>query len=231
MPISDLRLQSISIIDENFSIHFHCLLSMIKSFQKIHNSIFFCLFSLSQSRLSQLGKLILQGAFSISYDNKKDGKTIIKDQLSRLKVQQRQVFVFENAVIFCKKRDENTRHGAGGPQTGYTYKSQLQVCMICYKERAKSGNMQKSLNVLVNLPNLFCTLPKEFAKSLWDFVHSLISLWHFHTDCQCILLVAYNILICTVMTHIDIETMHYCVKVRVRLNHVAFKVGSLSEST
>ena len=80
----------------------------------------------SQGRFSQQGKLLLQGSFSISYENKKD-KTV-KDQLSRFKAQQRHVFVYENSVMFCKKREEksdNSRQGT--PRADYLYKSSLEV--------------------------------------------------------------------------------------------------------
>lgn len=77
----------------------------------------------AQGNLSELGKLLMQGSFSVWTDHKK-GHSKVKD-LARFKPMQRHLFLHEKAVLFCKKRDENGEGYEKAPS--YSYKQSLNV--------------------------------------------------------------------------------------------------------
>ena len=103
--------------------------TIVKKLKTIHKSIAISIdaidFCVLQGRLSQQGKLLLQDTFDISYESKKD-KRALKEHISRLKAPQRQVFLYENVVLFCKRRDDDTRIKRSG-SAAYIYKSALEV--------------------------------------------------------------------------------------------------------
>lgn len=76
-----------------------------------------------QGNLSDLGKLLMQGSFSVWTDHKK-GHTKVKE-LARFKPMQRHLFLHEKAVLFCKKREENGEGYEKAPS--YSYKQSLNV--------------------------------------------------------------------------------------------------------
>lgn len=76
-----------------------------------------------QGNLGDLGKLLMQGSFSVWTDHKK-GHTKVKE-LARFKPMQRHLFLHEKAVLFCKKREENGEGYEKAPS--YSYKQSLNV--------------------------------------------------------------------------------------------------------
>ncbi|KFV43285.1 Proto-oncogene DBL, partial [Gavia stellata] len=73
--------------------------------------------------LSELGKVLMQGSFSVWTGHRK-GPTKMKD-LARFKPMQRHLFLYEKALVFCKKREE---HGDGYDKTSsYSFKHFLKV--------------------------------------------------------------------------------------------------------
>ena len=74
-----------------------------------------------QGDLSGYGRLLMQGAFSVWADHKRD---IIRDL--RYKTMLRHLFLYEKAILFCKKKDdENNPENAT-----YQFKNVLQVIII-----------------------------------------------------------------------------------------------------
>uniref|UniRef100_A0A8C2UPS7 Guanine nucleotide exchange factor DBS n=1 Tax=Chinchilla lanigera TaxID=34839 RepID=A0A8C2UPS7_CHILA len=73
--------------------------------------------------LGDLGKLLMQGSFSVWTDHKK-GHTKVKE-LARFKPMQRHLFLHEKAVLFCKKREESGEGYEKAPS--YSYKQSLNV--------------------------------------------------------------------------------------------------------
>ena len=55
--------------------------------------------------MNELGKMVLQGAFSVWLGHRK-GATKMKD-FARFKPMQRHLFLYEKAVMFCKRRFES----------------------------------------------------------------------------------------------------------------------------
>lgn len=81
------------------------------------------LFSLPQGNLSELGKLLMQGSFSVWTEHKK-GHAKVKD-LARFKPMQRHLFLHEKALLFCKRREENGEGYEKAPS--YSFKQSLSV--------------------------------------------------------------------------------------------------------
>ncbi|XP_038286720.1 guanine nucleotide exchange factor DBS isoform X1 [Canis lupus familiaris] len=88
--------------------------------------------------LSDLGKLLMQGSFSVWTDHKK-GHSKVKD-LARFKPMQRHLFLHEKAVLFCKKREENGEGYEKAPS--YSYKQSLNMAAVGITENVK-GDVRK----------------------------------------------------------------------------------------
>ncbi|XP_073068434.1 guanine nucleotide exchange factor DBS isoform X6 [Manis javanica] len=88
--------------------------------------------------LSQLGKLLMQGSFSVWTDHKR-GHAKVKD-LARFKPMQRHLFLHEKAVLFCKKREENGDGYEKAPS--YSYKQSLNMMAVGITENVK-GDLKK----------------------------------------------------------------------------------------
>ncbi|XP_014383373.1 guanine nucleotide exchange factor DBS isoform X3 [Alligator sinensis] len=88
--------------------------------------------------LNELGKLLMQGSFSVWTDHKK-GHSKVKD-LARFKPMQRHLFLHEKAVLFCKKREENGEGYEKAPS--YSYKHSLNMTAVGITENVK-GDAKK----------------------------------------------------------------------------------------
>uniref|UniRef100_A0A8C6DCR0 MCF.2 cell line derived transforming sequence n=1 Tax=Moschus moschiferus TaxID=68415 RepID=A0A8C6DCR0_MOSMO len=86
--------------------------------------------------LNELGKMIMQGAFSVWIGHKK-GTTKMKD-FARFKPMQRHLFLYEKAIIFCKRRVES---GEGGDRyPSYSFKHCLKMDELGVTEYVKGDN-------------------------------------------------------------------------------------------
>ncbi|KAM4860067.1 guanine nucleotide exchange factor DBS isoform 3-T3 [Thomomys bottae] len=88
--------------------------------------------------LSDLGRLLMQGSFSVWTDHKK-GHTKVKE-LARFKPMQRHLFLHEKAVLFCKKREESGEGYEKAPS--YSYKQSLNMTAVGITENVK-GDARK----------------------------------------------------------------------------------------
>uniref|UniRef100_A0A8D2Q3Q1 MCF.2 cell line derived transforming sequence like n=1 Tax=Varanus komodoensis TaxID=61221 RepID=A0A8D2Q3Q1_VARKO len=88
--------------------------------------------------LNELGKLLMQGSFSVWIDHKK-GHSKVKD-LARFKPMQRHLFLHEKAILFCKKREENGEGYEKAPS--YSYKHSLNMAAVGITENIK-GDAKK----------------------------------------------------------------------------------------
>ncbi|XP_075446787.1 guanine nucleotide exchange factor DBS isoform X14 [Ascaphus truei] len=89
-----------------------------------------------EGNLNDLGKLLMQGSFSVWTDHKK-GHSKVKD-LARFKPMQRHLFLHEKAVLFCKKREENGEGYEKAPS--YSYKHSLNMTAVGITENVKGDN-------------------------------------------------------------------------------------------
>ncbi|XP_053162908.1 guanine nucleotide exchange factor DBS isoform X4 [Hemicordylus capensis] len=83
--------------------------------------------------LNELGKLLMQGSFSVWTDHKK-GHSKVKD-LARFKPMQRHLFLHEKAILFCKRREENGEGYEKAPS--YSYKHSLNMTAVGITENVK----------------------------------------------------------------------------------------------
>ena len=84
-------------------------------------------FSFFQGNLSELGRLLMQGSFSVWTEHKK-GHAKVKD-LARFKPMQRHLFLHQKALLFCKRREENGEGYEKAPS--YSFKHSLSVSSRC----------------------------------------------------------------------------------------------------
>uniref|UniRef100_A0A8V0Z2R4 MCF.2 cell line derived transforming sequence n=3 Tax=Gallus gallus TaxID=9031 RepID=A0A8V0Z2R4_CHICK len=86
--------------------------------------------------LSELGKVLMQGSFSVWTGHRK-GPTKMKD-LARFKPMQRHLFLYEKALVFCKKRED---HGDGYDKTSsYSFKHFLKMNAVGITENVKGDH-------------------------------------------------------------------------------------------
>uniref|UniRef100_A0A8D2E154 MCF.2 cell line derived transforming sequence n=1 Tax=Sciurus vulgaris TaxID=55149 RepID=A0A8D2E154_SCIVU len=86
--------------------------------------------------LNELGKMIMQGGFSVWIGHKK-GATKMKD-FARFKPMQRHLFLYEKAVVFCKRRIES---GDGSDRyPSYSFKHCLKMDEVGITEYVKGDN-------------------------------------------------------------------------------------------
>lgn len=80
-------------------------------------------FSPRQGDICELGRVLMQGSFSVWLSHKR-GPTRMKE-LARFKPMQRHLFLYERALLLCKRREE---HGDGCDKTpSYSFKHCLKV--------------------------------------------------------------------------------------------------------
>ncbi|KAH0630820.1 hypothetical protein JD844_004077 [Phrynosoma platyrhinos] len=84
---------------------------------------------LKSGDIGELGKVLMQGSFSVWTGHRK-GPTKMKD-LARFKPMQRHLFLYEKALVFCKKRED---HGDGYDKTSsYSFKHFLKAQTVDLK--------------------------------------------------------------------------------------------------
>ncbi|TRY90484.1 hypothetical protein DNTS_012101 [Danionella cerebrum] len=88
--------------------------------------------------LSDLGRVLMQGSFSVWISHKK-GTTRVKE-MARFKPMQRHLFLHEHALLFCKRREE---HGENADKTpSYSFKHCLKMSAVGITENVK-GDVKK----------------------------------------------------------------------------------------
>ncbi|KAJ8256257.1 hypothetical protein COCON_G00201210 [Conger conger] len=86
--------------------------------------------------LGDLGRLLMQGSFSVWTEHKK-GHAKVKD-LARFKPMQRHLFLHQKALLFCKRREENGEGYEKAPS--YSFKHSLNMSAVGITENAKGDN-------------------------------------------------------------------------------------------
>ncbi|XP_078003731.1 putative guanine nucleotide exchange factor MCF2L2 isoform X8 [Phascolarctos cinereus] len=86
--------------------------------------------------LHELGKLLMQGSFSVWTDHKK-GHNKVKD-LARFKPMQRHLFLYAKLLLFCKKREDSVDGHEKSPS--YSFKNSLKMGMVGITENVKGDN-------------------------------------------------------------------------------------------
>lgn len=87
-------------------------------------------------KLCELGRLLMQGSFSVWPDHKR-GHSKVKD-LARFKPMQRHLFLHEKALLFCKRREESGEGYEKAPS--YSYKQSLSMAAVGITENVKGDS-------------------------------------------------------------------------------------------
>uniref|UniRef100_A0A8C1LXW2 MCF.2 cell line derived transforming sequence a n=1 Tax=Cyprinus carpio TaxID=7962 RepID=A0A8C1LXW2_CYPCA len=153
--------------------------------------------------LSNLGRVLMQGSFSVWISHKK-GPTRVKE-LARFKPMQRHLFLHEHALLFCKRREE---HGENADKTpSYSFKHCLKMSAVGITENVK-GDVKKfeiwysgreevyviqapTLEVKIawlNEIRKILTNQQKQLKGLNTFPRSCVTLLQSQSRCRCLLL-------------------------------------------
>ncbi|MCI4393760.1 hypothetical protein PGIGA_G00161190 [Pangasianodon gigas] len=89
-----------------------------------------------EGNLNELGRLLMQGSFSVWTEHKK-GHAKVKD-LARFKPMQRHLFLHEKALLFCKRREENGEGYEKAPS--YSFKHFLNMSVVGITETVKGDH-------------------------------------------------------------------------------------------
>ncbi|XP_027012030.2 guanine nucleotide exchange factor DBS isoform X5 [Tachysurus fulvidraco] len=89
-----------------------------------------------EGNLNELGRLLMQGSFSVWTEHKK-GHAKVKD-LARFKPMQRHLFLHEKALLFCKRREENGEGYEKAPS--YSFKHFINMSVVGITENVKGDS-------------------------------------------------------------------------------------------
>ncbi|EDL86173.1 rCG49922 [Rattus norvegicus] len=131
--------------------------SMLELLKSVNDSMHQTAINGYVGNMNDLGKMILQGAFSVWVGHRK-GATKMKD-FARFKPMQRHLFLYEKAVMFCKRRFES---GEGADRyPSYSFKHCLKMEEAGITEHVKGDNRkfeiwygEKEEIYIVQAPNI-----------------------------------------------------------------------------
>uniref|UniRef100_UPI003AACB88C proto-oncogene DBL n=1 Tax=Centroberyx gerrardi TaxID=166262 RepID=UPI003AACB88C len=110
--------------------------SMLELLKAVNDSMHQIAITGYQGDLSQLGRVVLQGGFSVWISHKR--AAVRMKELARFKPMQRHLFLYEHALLFCKRRDEDTHDRA----PFYSFKHCLRMSAVGITENVK-GDVKK----------------------------------------------------------------------------------------
>ncbi|XP_024862814.1 proto-oncogene DBL isoform X2 [Kryptolebias marmoratus] len=110
--------------------------SMLTLLKSVNDSMHQIAITGYQGDLSQLGRIILQGSFSVWISHKR--AAVRMKELARFKPMQRHLFLYERALLFCKRRDEENHDRT----PFYSFKSCLRMSSVGITDNVK-GDVKK----------------------------------------------------------------------------------------
>ncbi|KAM4621117.1 proto-oncogene DBL [Polymixia lowei] len=114
------------------------LAAMLDLLKSVNDSMHQIAITGYEGEICELGRVLMQGSFSVWISHKK-GPTRMKE-LARFKPMQRHLFLYERALLFCKRREE---HGDGSDKTpSYSFKHCLKMTAVGITENVK-GDVKK----------------------------------------------------------------------------------------
>ncbi|XP_066562290.1 guanine nucleotide exchange factor DBS isoform X3 [Amia ocellicauda] len=116
-----------------------------------------------EGNLNDLGKLLMQGSFSVWTEHKK-GHSKVKD-LARFKPMQRHIFLHEKALLFCKRREENGEGYEKAPS--YSFKHSLNMTAVGITENAKGDNKKFEIWCNAREEVYIVQAPTQEIKTAW----------------------------------------------------------------
>ncbi|RXM32942.1 Protein ECT2 [Acipenser ruthenus] len=112
------------------------LASMLDIIKSVNDSMHQIAITGFEGNLNDLGKLLMQGSFSVWTDHKK-GHSKVKD-LARFKPMQRHLFLYNKMLLFCKKREETVDGHEKTPS--YGFKHSLKMSAVGITENVKGDS-------------------------------------------------------------------------------------------
>uniref|UniRef100_A0A3P8TIX6 MCF.2 cell line derived transforming sequence b n=1 Tax=Amphiprion percula TaxID=161767 RepID=A0A3P8TIX6_AMPPE len=121
--------------------HYRCELrealdSMLELLKSVNDSMHQIAITGYQGDLGQLGRVVMQGGFSVWISHKR--AAVRMKELARFKPMQRHLFLYEHALLFCKRRDEDNQDRT----PCYSFKSCLRMSAVGITETVK-GDVKK----------------------------------------------------------------------------------------
>uniref|UniRef100_A0A4W6EGJ3 MCF.2 cell line derived transforming sequence n=1 Tax=Lates calcarifer TaxID=8187 RepID=A0A4W6EGJ3_LATCA len=114
------------------------LTAMLDLLKSVNDSMHQIAITGYEGDICELGRVLMQGSFSVWISHKK-GPTRMKE-LARFKPMQRHLFLYERALLLCKRREE---HGDGCDKTpSYSFKHYLKMTAVGITENVK-GDVKK----------------------------------------------------------------------------------------
>ncbi|XP_069575015.1 proto-oncogene DBL isoform X2 [Brachyistius frenatus] len=110
--------------------------SMLELLKSVNDSMHQIAITGYQGDLSQLGRVVMQGGFSVWISHKR--AAVRMKELARFKPMQRHLFLYEHALLFCKRRDEDNHDRT----PFYSFKSCLRMSAVGITENVK-GEVKK----------------------------------------------------------------------------------------
>ncbi|XP_053329711.1 proto-oncogene DBL [Spea bombifrons] len=112
------------------------LVSMLDLLKSVNDSMHQISITGYNGDINDLGRILMQGSFSVWISHKK-GPTKMKE-LTRFKPMQRHLFLYERALVFCKRREDP---GDGHNKTpSYSFKHILKMNAVGITENVKGDN-------------------------------------------------------------------------------------------
>uniref|UniRef100_A0A3Q2PDY0 MCF.2 cell line derived transforming sequence like n=1 Tax=Fundulus heteroclitus TaxID=8078 RepID=A0A3Q2PDY0_FUNHE len=112
------------------------LTSILGILKAVNDSMHLIAITGYEGNMTELGKLLMQGSFSVWTEHKKGHAKVI--DLARFKPMQRHLFLHEKALLFCKRREENGEGYEKAPS--YSFKQSLSMNAVGFTENAKGDN-------------------------------------------------------------------------------------------
>ncbi|XP_053187343.1 proto-oncogene DBL [Scomber japonicus] len=110
--------------------------SMLELLKSVNDSMHQIAITGYQGDLGQLGRVVMQGSFSVWISHKR--AAVRMKELARFKPMQRHLFLYDHALLFCKRRDEDTHDRT----PFYSFKSCLRMSAVGITENVK-GDVKK----------------------------------------------------------------------------------------
>ncbi|XP_060941496.1 proto-oncogene DBL [Limanda limanda] len=110
--------------------------SMLELLKSVNDSMHQIAITGYQGDLSQLGRVLMQGGFSVWISHKR--AAVRMKELARFKPMQRHLFLYDHALLFCKRRDEDNHDRT----PFYSFKSCLRMSAVGITENVK-GDVKK----------------------------------------------------------------------------------------
>ncbi|XP_030107052.1 proto-oncogene DBL isoform X8 [Mus musculus] len=137
--------------------------SMLELLKSVNDSMHQTAINGYVGNINELGKMVLQGSFNVWLGHRK-GATKMKD-FARFKPMQRHLFLYEKAVMFCKRRFES---GEGADRyPSYSFKHCLKMEDVGITEHVKGDNRKFEIRYSEKEEIYIVQAPNVDVKMLW----------------------------------------------------------------